>query len=69
MSDDRTVILAISRGQVPPGIDPESLQGQEYARMAAAIRQNLASAPPMTDEQKRLISALLRGGGNARESV
>ena len=65
--DDREIVLALAEGRVPAGIDPESAQGKHYAAWGAAIKADVAKAPPMTPAQKARAVVLLRGGGDQRD--
>lgn len=62
----RNTVAALSRSRRPD--DPELVaerRGLREAKLAKYIRDVVDEAPPLTDEQRDRLVALLRGGGDA----
>lgn len=66
MSWTHTRSKIASTKRLNPEADVTDLQRQLKAeRLADHVRRVVAEAPPLTDEQRAKISALLRSGGDA----
>lgn len=67
MTRSDEVVLALSHGRLPDGVDERSREGQYYRRLIDVTRANIARAPEPTEEQLGRIVPVLRaaiGGGH-----
>lgn len=66
VAHERARVASLSRDRKPD--DPELIQARQNLAaltLAQHVERVLAAAPPLTDEQRTRISALLRTGGAA----
>ena len=60
-AERRPMILALCDGRLPDAVAEDSPQGRAFRRLIEYGDADIAAAPPMTDEAKARIVALLRG--------
>jgi hypothetical protein len=61
---ERAKVASLSRSRTPD--DPDLVNARRnlrVARLEQSIRDAVAAAPPLTDEQRTQLAAILRGSG------
>lgn len=61
MSDDEIRYLA--RGELPPGVDPDSADGRRYRLILDEAERRVAAAAPMDEVTRHRVWRLLQGLG------